>query len=159
MSQPGVIDGLQFARGAVRLKGTLVLSQLQRLAEMRCAVTGLAYELSGRTDAEGRCWIRVRASGGVTLECQRCLGPLDFPLMLDSELLLTQDEREMANAEDDVDRVLAGRQMEVSKLVEDEVLLALPMAPMHGHCGDRQEGTESGRPSPFAALAKLKGIH
>jgi len=159
MSQAGVIDGLQFARGAEILSGTLALPQLRRLAEMRCATRGLSYVLSGRTDAEGRCWIRVSASGELTLECQRCLGPLDFRLALESKLLLTQDEREIANAEDDIDRVLAGRQMEVSKLVEDEVLLALPMSPAHEQCGGGQGSAENRRPSPFAALAKLKGIH
>lgn len=159
MSQAGVIDGLQFARGAGTLNGTLALAQLRRLAEMRCATKGLCYAISGRTDAEGRCWIRISASGALTLECQRCLGPLDFRLALESELLLTQDEREIANAEDDFDRVLAGRQMEVSKLVEDEVLLALPMSPVHDRCGGRQGSAEARRPSPFAALAKLKRMH
>ena len=159
MSQAGVIDGLQFARGAGTLSGTLALAQLRRLAEMRCATKGLSYAISGRTDAEGRCWIRISASGALALECQRCLGPLDFRLALGSELLLTQDEREIANAGDDCDRVLAGRQMEVSKLVEDEVLLALPMSPVHDRCGGRQGSAADRRPSPFAALAKLKRMH
>ena len=159
MSQPGVIDGLQFAHGAGTLKGRLVLSQLRRLAEMRCTTGGLSFELAGRADAEGRCWIMVSARGALTLVCQRCLGPVDFPLALHSELLLARDEREMACAEDDIDRVLAGKQMEVSKLVEDEVLLALPMAPMHEHCAGKYEGAGIGRPSPFAALAKLKKTH
>jgi len=159
MSQPGVIDGLQFARGAETLSGTLALPQLRRLAELRCGTMGLSYALSGRIDAEGRGWIRVSASGELTLECQRCLGALDFRLALESELLLARDEREIANAEDDIDRVLAGTQMEVSKLVEDEVLLALPMSPAHDQCGGGQDREANQRASPFAALAKLKGIH
>ena len=156
MSQPGLIDGLQFARGAETLKGTLDPRRLPRLAEMRCATTGLSYELRGRTDAEGRAWLQVLASGTLTLECQRCLGPLTFPIALRSELLLTQSERDIETADDDLDRVLAGKAMDVCRLIEDEVLLALPMAATHEQCGVRRDGAEAGRSSPFAELAKLK---
>ncbi len=156
MSQPGLIDGLQFARGAETLKGTLDPSRLPRLAEMRCAITDLSYELRGRTDAEGRGWLQVLANGTLTLECQRCLGPLPFPLALRSELLLAESERDIETADDDIDRVLAGKAMDVCQLIEDEVLLALPMAPRHEQCGGKRDGAEAGRSSPFAELAKFK---
>jgi uncharacterized protein len=159
MSQAGVIDGLQFARGAETLKGRLDLSHLPRLADMRCATEGLSYELSGRTDAQGRYWLQVSANGTLKLECQRCLGPLEFAVALRSDLLLAQDEREIAVADDDIDRVPAGKDMEVGRLVEDEVLLVLPMAPLHEHCGGKLDSADSGRTSPFAGLAKLKGTH
>lgn len=158
MSQPGLIDGLQFARGAETLKGALDVSQLPRLAAMRCATGGLSYELRGSTDAEGRCWLQVSANGALTLECQRCLGPFTFPVALRSTLLLAGSEREIEVADDDIDRVLAGKMMDVCQLVEDEVLLALPMAPRHERCGGKREGDETGRPSPFAKLAELKRI-
>ena len=158
MSQPGLIDGLQFARGAETLQGTLDSSRLPRLAEMRCATTGLYYELRGRTDADGRGWLRVLASGTLILECQRCLGPLTFPLALRSELLLAELERDIETADDDSDRVLAGKAMDVCLLIEDEVLLSLPMAPRHEQCGGKRDGAQAGRSSPFAELAKLKRI-
>ncbi len=156
MSQPGLIDGLQFARGAETLKGTLGPSRLPRLAEIRGATTGLSYELRGRTDAEGRGWLQVLANGTLTLECQRCLGPLTFPLALRSELLLAESERDIETADDDIDRVLADTAMDVCQLIEDEVLLALPMAPRHEQCSGKRDGVEAGRSSPFAELAKLK---
>lgn len=156
MSQPGLIDGLQFARGAETLKGTLDPSRLSRLAEMRCAITGLSYELRGRTDAEGRGWLQILANGALTLECQRCLGPLSFPLALRSELLLAECESDIEKADDDIDRVLAGKAMDVCQLIEDEMLLGLPMAPMHEQCGGKRDGAETGRFSPFEKLAKLK---
>ena len=158
MSQPGLIDGLQFARGAETLKGTLDPSRLPRLAEMRCATKGLSYELRGRTDADGRGWLQVLANGTLTLECQRCLGPLTFPLALRSELLLAESERSIEMADDDIDRVLAGEAMDICQLIEDEVLLALPMAPRHEQCGGKRDGADAGRSSPFAELAKLKQI-
>ncbi len=158
MSQPGLIDGLQFARGNETLNGTLDATQLPRLAAMQCATRGLSYALRGKTDAEGRCWLQVLANGTLALECQRCLGPLTFPLALRSELLLAESERDIETADDDIDRVLAGRAMDVCQLIEDEVLLALPMAPRHEQCGGKRDGAQAGRSSPFAELAKLKRI-
>jgi uncharacterized protein len=160
MSQPGLIDGLQFARGAETLQGTLDSSRLSRLAELRCTVQDLSYKLRGRTDAQGRCWLQVSAEGTLTLDCQRCLGPVTYPLALRSELLLAQSEQEIDAAEDDLDRVLAGAEMDVGRLVEDEVILALPMVPRHEQCGARTDGADSvdGRPLPFEGLAKLKRI-
>ena len=158
MSQPGLIDGLQFARGAGTLEGTLDLSALPRLAGMGCATADLSFELHGITDADGRYWLLVSADGTLTLECQRCLGPLAFPLALRGKLLLTASEREIEAADDEIDRVLAGNAMDVCQIVEDEVLLALPLAPKHERCGGKREGDETGRPSPFAKLAELKRI-
>jgi uncharacterized protein len=156
MSQPRRIDGLQFARGAGTLKGALEVSQLPRLAALRCATRGLSYELRGSTDAEGRCWLQVSANGVLTLECQRCLGPFTFPVAFRSELLLAQSEREIEAAGDDIDRVLAGTSMDVCQLVEDELLLALPMAPRHERCRGKREGDATEMPTPFAKLAELK---
>ena len=98
------------------------------------------------------------ANGTLTLECQRCLGPLKFPIVVRSELLLAESEHDIETADDDIDRVLAGKAMDVCQLIEDEVLLALPVAPRHERCGGKREGDETGRPSPFAKLAELKRI-
>lgn len=155
MSQRGVIDGLQFARGAESLEGRLDLSQLPRLAGMKCSTEGLVYEVRGRSDAESRSWLRILVSGSLVLVCQRCLGPLAFSIALDNELLLAWSEREIAEADDDIDRVLAGNAMPVGELVEDEVILALPMVSRHEQC-DARQGRDANRVSPFAALAKLK---
>ena len=158
MSQPGLIDGSKFARGAETLKGTLGPSRLPRLAEMRCTTPGLSYELRGRSDAEGRGWLQISVNGTLSMECQRCLGPLTFPLALRSELLLARSEHEIESADDEIDRVLVGQAMDVARLIEDEVLLALPMAPRHEQCGDKRDAAEAVRPSPFAKLANLKRI-
>jgi len=158
MSQPRLIDGLQFARGAETLSGSLDLSRLPRLVEMGCGVRCLSYVLRGRKDDQGRCWLQVSGDGTLILECQRCLKPFMFPLVFRTELLLVETEREIEAADDGFDRVLAGKSMYVDRLVEDEVILALPMVPRHEHCDVGQGSAEAGRSSPFAALAKLKRI-
>ena len=52
--------------------------------------------------------------------------------------------------------------MDATGLVEDELILALPFAPMHEVCpgggadAATDDAPDTGRPSPFAALARLK---
>ena len=90
------------------------------------------------------------------LKCQRCLGDVDFPLLLDAHLEFAASEAEILAADDDVDRVVAGRDMNVAALVEEEVILALPMVPKHERC-QAAAGAEAGTaPSAFQALAALK---
>ena len=134
MSQAGVIDGLQFARAASEQRGVLGLEQLQRLAKMQCSTQGLEYHLRGERASNGERCLQLSVRGSVQLICQRCLDPLPVPIAIDAELQLAENLREIAEADDDIDRVLASRRLDVAQLVEDEVILALPMVPRHEAC-------------------------
>jgi uncharacterized protein len=65
-------------------------------------------------------------------------------------------EAEIAAADDGVERVLAGREMSVTALVEDEVLLALPMVPRHERCSAAADLGSNAQVSAFQALAALR---
>lgn len=156
MSQPGVIDGLQFARGAQEVRGALGMEHLPRLAEMQGATEGLAFGLRGGMRDDGKPCLWISVSGELRLVCQRCLGQLVFPLSVDVELALTEDPREIEQTEDEVDRVLASRAMNVAQLVEDEVLLALPMVPRHERCSVEIPAERDLNASPFSVLTELK---
>ena len=82
-------------------------------------------------------------------------GDREFPLAIDVELQVTESLREIEAADDDVDRVLASRAMDVRGLIEDEVILALPMVPRHERCVAVGAGVTA-KISPFSALAALK---
>jgi uncharacterized protein len=156
MSQPGVIDGLQFARAAQEVRGALGMEHLPRLAEMQGATEGLAFGLRGGMRDDGKPCLWISVSGELRLVCQRCLGRLIFPLSVDVELALTEDPREIEDADDETDRVLASRAMNVARLVEDEVLLALPMVPRHGGCSVEMPAGREANASPFGVLTELK---
>jgi uncharacterized protein len=156
MSQPGVIDGLQFARGAQGVRGELGMEHLPRLAEMQGATESLAFGVRGGMRDDGKPCLWISVSGELRLVCQRCLGQLIFPLSIEAELVLTDDEREIEQAEDEVDRVLASRVMNVAQLVEDEVLLSLPMVPRHERCSVEVTAVRETKPSPFSVLTELK---
>jgi uncharacterized protein len=137
MPQAEVIDGLQFARAALERRGVVSMEHLPRLAQLQCSTDGLEYHLRGGRAGNGKpcLWLSVR--GSLELLCQRCLDPIPVPIAIDAELQLAENLREISEADDEIDRVLASRNMDVAWLVEDEVILALPMAPRHEECVHR----------------------
>jgi len=156
MPQAGVIDGLQFAHGALQQRGALGMEQLPRLAQMQCSTIGLEYVLQGGASSLGRPCLRISVRGEMQLVCQRCLAPLPVPVAVDVELELAESLREIAEADDDIDRVLASKTMDVGQLIEDEVILALPTVPRHDACVAASAAVQAGE-SPFGRLAVLKG--
>jgi uncharacterized protein len=160
MSQAGVIDSLQFARERGERRGSLDLHAMPRLAHSGCKAAMLSYVLQGGRNENNRPSLHLEVAGPLMLECQRCLGPLEFPLAVSNDLELAASQAEIDAADDSLDRVLASPQMDVAELVEDEAILALPMISMHEHCVDidklRDKPHEDAPPSPFAALAALK---
>lgn len=161
MSLPAVIDGLQFARDCGELCGTLGLEQLSRLAAMPCTTSGVGYSLRGVLNRAGNPGVEVKASGRMELVCQRCLGPLSIDVDVNVELELCADLNVIARAEDDIDRVLATREMNVAQIVEDELILALPQVPRHENCEINRLIAPSDKQSPFSVLNGLgkRGNH
>lgn len=155
MSQAGLIDGLQFARAALERRGSLGMESLARLAQMQGSTEGLEYRLRGGSTSNGKACLWISVKGDVRLVCQRCLGSLAVPLEVEAELQLAEDPREIAQAQDEIDRVLASAAMDVAQLVEDEVILALPMVPRHEACLATGAAPQT-RASPFDALAALR---
>ena len=158
MLQPAAIDGLAFARSAAVLEGRLGLESLPRLAQSGCSASVLDFVLTGEINERGMPGLRLAVDGSVRLQCQRCLDGLELPLHLKAELQFATSEAEMAAADDDVERVLAGREMSVAALIEDEILLALPMVPKHERCTAADSGSGAKNPA-FQALAVLKKLN
>ena len=159
MSARALIDSLEFARAAEQLSGSVPISELPRLADSLFDPDGiLQFELAGGRDSRGRLRLRLSVAGSVDLQCQRCLGKLVFPVALKTNLLvLTNEQVGDAGEIDDLDGVPAAPGTDVWSLVEDEVLLAIPLAPRHAEneCSPAVKAAGNPAASPFAALAKL----
>ena len=105
----------------------------------------------------------MAAATHVSLECQRCLKPVDVPLQISRQFLFVHGEDAAAQLDaDSEDDVLAiTRALDLRELIEDELLLAMPIVPRHETCPEPlvaavdDEPVEE-KPNPFAALATLK---
>ena len=159
MLQPAAIDGLAFVRNAAVLEGRLGMESLPRLAQSGCSGSVLDFVLTGEINERGKPGLKLAVDGSVRLQCQRCLGSLDLPLHLEAQLEFASSEAEITAADDDIERVVVGREMSVVALVEDEVLLALPMAPKHEQCSAAAGLGADAEPSAFQALAALKKLN
>ncbi len=118
-----------------------------------------------RAGAEGYPQLHLVATGTVPLVCQRCLGLLELPVSIDALLTMVRSEPEAGGLADPFDTVLlADGELEPERVVEDEVLAALPLAPKHAEgtpCGSnagRDDQLKSGEMHrPMAGLADLLG--
>lgn len=148
----------------MEISGQLSADQLPRLAELGCRTSGFEFRLTGTKNSRGKPALRVHFSGVGEMHCQRCLGPVELDLAADEELELAGSLQEIETADDDVDRVLTGNSMDVAELVEDEVILLLPMVPRHERCveagllpvGEGVATVKVEKDSPFSILASLK---
>jgi uncharacterized protein len=161
MSHQPVIDGFEFASAGATQHGILPLEGFSRLRDLLASDAGeVAYVVEGTRDQRGRPSLRVKVRGALQLRCQRCLEPLAFDVDADSLLVLAATQAEIdAEPVEGPDRVLGERDMRIRDLVEDELILALPLAPRHEHCAGATVEGEGGR-SPFAGLRGLmRGTH
>jgi uncharacterized protein len=167
-----IIDSLKFSAAEDRVSGKLPLSCLPRLADvlasqegvLDCALAGFC-EKDESDGGETKLGLHLQISGCLILQCQRCLADVEFECAIDTRLLLILPDAEWPEEElesDDYDAIPATRDLSVLSLIEDEVMLALPIVPRHEDCavpseaGCAEQVFESGKPSPFAVLASLK---
>jgi uncharacterized protein len=159
MQRRPVIDGLEFARAGSSLLGAWPASDFPRLRDVLHSGSGsIACELEGVPEVNGRPALRLRLSGALQLTCQRCLDALEFPVHVDATLLLAQAQAEIDAEPFDAEGpewIVAHREMQVHSLVEDELLLALPLAPRHERCAGAMAGPHESERSPFAGLREL----
>lgn len=155
-----VIDGVEFSRVGRSLGFSLGLASMPRLADLLVDSRGaVECQVLGEVDGEGNAFLVLAVAGCLSLRCQRCLGVLTHSLQIEARLLLVspgQDWPDDELIEDGFDAVAAEREMALLPMVEEEILLALPLAPCHETCEPPAVAVETDDPSPFAVLAKLK---
>ncbi len=159
MSHQPVIDGFEFASAGATQQGAWPLSDFPRLRDMLAADAGeVAYEVDGVRDERGRPGLRVRVRGTLPLRCQRCLESMPFEVQTDETLVLAATLAEIHAEPPDAygpDRVVAGREMALRELIEDELILAVPYAPRHESCTAAPATDAAEKTSPFAGLRGL----
>lgn len=139
MSAPGYLDALRVARTGASLEGELGAEQLPRLLEhLTAADAAVQYRIAGGCEA-GRPVLSLWVAVDVRLVCQRCLEPYQQHLELRNVLPIARNAEELLRWEADdplLDALVAEERLDLAALVEDEILLSLPLAPRHpeGEC-------------------------
>ena len=168
------IDTGEFARRGAKMEGARAAHAFGRMREMLATDRGeLRWVLSGERRArhEGGHddFLSLSLDGEVELPCTRCLQPVLVQIherrlyrLFASEAQALREDAEV----DDHDALVGGTGFDPMALVEDEAILALPIAPRHPDCaltpdarGLDQAGEAAAEPereNPFAVLAKIR---
>lgn len=114
----------------------------------------------------------LRIQGRLRMTCQRCLHPMVIAVQMSRAFRFVADEAEaeaLDEAAEDEDVLVLSRAFDLPALVEDELILSLPLVPRHAQCpvdvqsllaaADTPAGpaaAEEPPATPFAVLAALK---
>jgi len=171
---PERLDVKAFAYAGGHLSGHDSLLKYQRLA---ASAQGLHPDLrvDWRIDGEvraphgevvGQVWLRLWVEATFPMICQRCLHGVDVPLSVARAFRFVADEA-TAEALDDhceEDLLVLSHEFDLRELIEDELLMALPLVPRHEICpielpmaAGEEAVVHAASPNPFAALAGLRG--
>ena len=178
---PAQIEPFKWAEQGFTWSGTLPLSRFVRIT--REAVGSIDNQLITidcklSMDAYHRIiWLDGHVETKVPVECQRCLDAVEISLSSDFHLALVDDESLIERLDEDADFIVLGESEATTKgdyltntsptvdllaLIEDELLLLMPLSPKHDVCEHKHQPTteevvEEKRDNPFEVLAGLKG--
>ena len=169
---PHALNVRAFCADAQTLSGDLPLGAMARLSEGLFGATApqatVGWSVQGTLQpvaGEPEHWLHLQARTSVLLQCQRCLQQVQQDLAVDRRFrfVRTEEEAERLDEVSEDDVLVLGARLDLQELLEDELILALPIVPRHeGPCpaplpmpvNDLEE--EAPAPNPFAALAALR---
>ncbi len=180
-----LIDIQKFSRDAQELRGTNPLTDFSRVCEdvppgCDISATQVGWQAYGfwrsvlgqvvtaqQSESMGQPWLRLTIETEVPRLCQRCLQPFVLPVSVDRPFRFVADEdAAVAEDEDSEEDVLVwSKDFDLHALLEDEILLDLPLIPMHDECAapggfnlpaaDEEGDAKGDVRQPFADLASL----
>jgi len=163
-SKPLDIDRL--ADGEADIDFAVPLAELPRLRSQLASVEGMVRGRVHFTRESGFVVADLSMSGAATLACQRCLQAMAEPVSSAVRLALITTEADAGRVPEHLEPVLAaGGRVTIGELVEEELLLALPIVPLHAEASDcavakdvpavKEEAPQQSTQKPFAQLDKL----
>jgi uncharacterized protein len=163
------VDAERMVAGRRSFEGVLPVAELPRLVEALADDRGdVTYRLDFEQDELGGPQLHVVLSAGLSLECQRTLESFVYPARVDTRLGLLADEQDADALPGECEPLLLeGGALSPRRVIEDELLLALPLVPvkpgseiMQGEWttpGDPPQDAERDEPTtrPFADVRNL----
>lgn len=166
---PVRIDPLSLAKVGRELQGSLRLDSLARLRPLLYEDGGeVEVRLSFGMDEAGQAIMRGRLRAALVLECQRCVGRMDFDIDTETTWGLVHSEAQADRLPEHYEALfIEAEPLYLADIIEDELLLQLPLVAKHEHdCIDselletyedeQQETDEPRQENPFAVLSGLK---
>jgi len=158
------VDPYLQARRARHMQGSIPLAKFERLVDTLLRVDGdVDVDIQFSRGVSGKAQFQLGLSATLIAECQRCLGEVDYPISSDKTMMLVKDQEALAKVPEAFEPVLLEEdKLSLMPIIEDELLLSLPLMFKHDDChmavaakeGDEEEFEV--RVNPFAVLGELK---
>lgn len=173
-------DLIAFARSAQRItahqSGQLLLADLPRIAAEQVisppTPSPVIWSIDGHSEqrlgsTKPLLAVTMQLHTDIWLMCQRCLLPYLQPISIHNRFVIvhTEEQAQALDMEnDEADAIVGSHQFDLLDLIEEELLLALPLVPRHESCTspalatspDKTAPTKTTKASPFSVLAELK---
>ncbi len=166
---PESVDAWRMVSARRSFEGTLPIATMSRLCEVLASTDGVVtFELDFGRDSLGISYADVRAQASLNVVCQRTLEPFVLPVAVNTRLGLIKLERDEAGLPPDCEALLVAEdgRLNPADVIEDELLLALPLVPVNpdsslpdevtGHEPEDHAVGEGRSENPFAVLRELK---
>ena len=164
---PPHVDPRKLADRGATLEGVLPIASLPRLAEQLVDDVGeVRAKLLFERDERRAAVIHGEFDVEVKMVCQRCLGVARLPIHGEYSYVVVKEGADEQSVPKGYDALEVGEEpLDLLTLVEDELLLALPIVPVHdSEICQQPAGLEEPEPSedevqrsnPFSVLAQLK---
>ncbi|VAW83645.1 hypothetical protein MNBD_GAMMA16-871 [hydrothermal vent metagenome] len=159
------IDPFVCARLGRVFEEELPLDVMGRLVPMLLDTQGgVIVHLCFDVDAEGQPYFSGNIKATLILACQRCMKAMEHNVDIDVKLGLVKTEQQMTQLSESYEPVLIeNNEILLSRLIEDELVLALPAYAKHDtdQCANQAfhvefESKEPEKINPFDVLIKLK---
>ncbi len=156
---PEYIDPFSLAEREKSFAGKMPLVAMLRLGESLVEKTGDVYYELNFLKEDKAFVIQGRVSANLKLECQVCCDPMDFQVNSSFSLAAVSSLDEALLLQDCYEPLLVEeRKAPAKEIVEEELLLALPIISKHSGCRIEPElsnGIEE-TDNPFSVLADFK---
>lgn len=162
---PKTINPVQLAKRNEQIQGQLLLSQCERLSTLLQENTGhVDFCLRFMQDDVKRVIVDVTVSTALRLECRRCLQTLTYPVDIAVQLAVVEESEVAETLPDNYEPLLlVDSEVSLVSLIEDEILLSLPVLASHpeGECDvvlptDTVDSEIDKRKNPFEVLKKFR---
>lgn len=159
---PSRVDPRSAAEQRKRVEGNIESSLLQRLNEAVSNLDFVSADLSFYRDEQGRYRVEGNIRADLQMQCQRCMS--DYPVHVDVpvEAAVVWSDEQARQLPAELDPWIADDYLELIAAIEDEILLSLPMMPVHelaecsGSARYSSQAEKETANKPFAGLEVLK---
>lgn len=130
---PHLVEPYKLVELNQQLTGVLDLGKLTRITEFFGSQSNkLDYSLVCEKDEAGTLFLHLSIETAISLTCQRCMQLFEYPVVRETTMQVAETEEAARELPEDIEPILLDEnRLDLVELLEDELMLAIPIVAMH----------------------------